>query len=288
MVFRKKPEEEDQYKGRDQSITARRVYIRAADLSAFGHTRGCPRCEHELVYGPNRCGKPHSDTCRSRIMGELAKTEAGRLRIGAATDRLDKTVADMGERLMGQGEMRATAEVPHQAQEAPQAFVPMQENSENPVQRDIEPAEDMEATGGYDRVAMGDLDLEDGGDLRDDSAPMGDDMDGGMEISAVRASDENITQIGSVGSKLSSTDETAVPSHFKHQDRPEQRDGSKPSATEPEEISEDHELRDLLKLWTKDAQVEAKRHCQEILQLVKSLGGDGPDTKGNAGRASRQ
>ena len=47
----------------------------------------------------------------------------------------------------------------------------------------------------YSRIRSGSnhggWDLEDGGDFRDDGAPMGDDMDGGMEIPAVRTSDEN-------------------------------------------------------------------------------------------------
>ena len=46
---------------------ARNIYIRAPDLEAFGHTRGFPRCEHEIRYGPHRLGKPHSDVCRARI-----------------------------------------------------------------------------------------------------------------------------------------------------------------------------------------------------------------------------
>ena len=192
--------------------------------------------------------------------GELAKTAAGRLRISAASDRLDKTLADMGERLMGQGEMSAEAEVPHQPQEAPQAFVPMPEHLEP------EPVRDVDVTGGdiADRVESRDLDIADGGEAIGD-------MENGMEISAVQNS---YSGNGSVSGKLAHTDDDSYPSRCKDQDGYEPRDESKPSVAEQDQIVEDHELRDLLKALTKETQEEAKTQCRDILQLVKSLGGD--------------
>ena len=79
-----------------KATLARQTYIRACDLEEFGLTRGCPRCDHELTYGPNRTSKPHSQACRARIMAEMTKTEAGRIRIAAAADRLDRTAAELG------------------------------------------------------------------------------------------------------------------------------------------------------------------------------------------------
>ena len=102
VVFRQEGQQERPAK--PQIVVARRVYIRAPDLEAFGHTKGCPRCEHELRYGANRSGRPHSDICRTRIMGELAKTAQGRLRLRKATTRLDETTAELGERMLAQGE----------------------------------------------------------------------------------------------------------------------------------------------------------------------------------------
>ncbi len=42
-------------------------------------------------------GKPHSQRCRETIGGELAKTDAVKRRISAASDRLDRTVAELGQ-----------------------------------------------------------------------------------------------------------------------------------------------------------------------------------------------
>ena len=64
------------------------------DFEDFGYTSGCPRCDHELKWGPGRTSRPHSERCRSRIMAELAKTDVGRLRLGLAADRMDRSMWD--------------------------------------------------------------------------------------------------------------------------------------------------------------------------------------------------
>ena len=77
-----------------EPIVARRVYMSKKDFEMFGYTSGCPRCDHELKWGPGRTSRPHSERCRTRIMAELAKTESGRLRLGLASDRMDRSVWD--------------------------------------------------------------------------------------------------------------------------------------------------------------------------------------------------
>ena len=42
--------------------------------------------------------RPHSNICRTRITAELAKTQAGRTRISAASERLVKCVEELGQR----------------------------------------------------------------------------------------------------------------------------------------------------------------------------------------------
>ena len=54
---------------KDKVTIARQVYIKASDLVEFGLTRGCPKCDHEISYGAGRASQPHSQTCRTRIMG---------------------------------------------------------------------------------------------------------------------------------------------------------------------------------------------------------------------------
>ena len=79
---------------------ARRVYIRPQDITDFGHTVGCPKCDYHLRHNVWNHNKPHSEACRSRIMEELQKTDVGKLRIARAVARsgaLDEAVAREGE-----------------------------------------------------------------------------------------------------------------------------------------------------------------------------------------------
>ena len=52
-------------------------------------------------------------------MGELMKTAAGRARIDAATERLDKIVTALGERQLAQGEKLEEPEVVVQQSQPP-------------------------------------------------------------------------------------------------------------------------------------------------------------------------
>ena len=104
---------------------ARQVYIKPKDLEEHGLTRGCPRCDHQLRYGPGRTGKPHSQVCRARIMAELAKTTAGRLRISAATDRMDRTVGELGQQFRHDVPQGDNCGVEHRQPEAPPQFIPI-------------------------------------------------------------------------------------------------------------------------------------------------------------------
>ena len=90
-----KVSEKDDFK--EKSAIARQVYIKPSDIAEFGHTRGCPKCHHELSYGLGRTSRPQSQRCRARIMGELAKSAAGQRRIAAAAERFDRTVVEMGQ-----------------------------------------------------------------------------------------------------------------------------------------------------------------------------------------------
>ena len=70
-------------------------------------------------------------------MGELAKTEAGRARISAATERLDRTVGELGERFrqdIPQGESSASVPAPvehHPPEDRPHQFIPIPASLQN-------------------------------------------------------------------------------------------------------------------------------------------------------------
>ncbi len=102
----------------EKVIISKQPYIRASDLEEHGMTRGCPKCDHFVKY-QTWGSRPHSNICRTRITAELAKTQAGRIRISAASDRLDKTVEELGQRFrtdVPQGE-KSDVMVQHQPEQ---------------------------------------------------------------------------------------------------------------------------------------------------------------------------
>ena len=79
--------EGEQKQGEIKHAVARQIYLKRADIDAYGQTEGCQRCEADLRYGYGRSTKPHSNACRTRMTENLAKTEAGRQRLSAADGR---------------------------------------------------------------------------------------------------------------------------------------------------------------------------------------------------------
>ena len=110
VIFRD-PKVSDKDDFKEKTAIARQVYIKPSGFPEFGHTRGCPKCEHELSYGPGRTSRPHSQRCRARIMGELAMSAAGPRRIAAAAERLDRTVVEMGQQHRSDISQGANADV---------------------------------------------------------------------------------------------------------------------------------------------------------------------------------
>ena len=108
---------------------SRQVYLHNYDFDAFGTTRGCPNCDwFRRTQSWQGQGRPHSNACRARIMGELAKSAAGRTRLGAAVERLDRTVGDLGQQFRSdvpQGE-NAVME-PDRSEQMPPSFLPIPE-----------------------------------------------------------------------------------------------------------------------------------------------------------------
>ena len=80
----------------------RKLYIKKADIDAYGFTSGCPKCDMHMRYGHGRTTKGHSEQCRQIIATKLAETPAGRERIRAAEGRMDEAVA---EAVPAQGEI---------------------------------------------------------------------------------------------------------------------------------------------------------------------------------------
>ena len=70
------------------------LYVRQADLEAFGYTPDCPRCKHIIDFGPGCTWVHHTDACRRRIKEALAGTEEGRRRLEAYERRTDRNIAE--------------------------------------------------------------------------------------------------------------------------------------------------------------------------------------------------
>ena len=88
----------------------RRLHIKAKDLDNFGFTDGCARCEHAKRYGHGETSKPHSETCRRRIMDRLMEIEEGQERLGRAGLRLDQYAAEEIQKQDRQGAAPAEGE----------------------------------------------------------------------------------------------------------------------------------------------------------------------------------
>ena len=95
VVFKEKANVE-QSEFVDKLQLARQVYLKAAGFEEFGLTCGCPKCEHFRRHDAWGM-RPHSNICRERIVAELSKTAVGRLRVGNAAERLDRTVEALGQ-----------------------------------------------------------------------------------------------------------------------------------------------------------------------------------------------
>ena len=71
--FKEKKEDEDNLTRDNKIALSRAVYVKPEDLTKFGLTTGCPKCDHQIAYGPGRTSKPQSTECRARIMGSIKK-----------------------------------------------------------------------------------------------------------------------------------------------------------------------------------------------------------------------
>ena len=119
VIFKDRPDKTKDENFDERVSVARQVYFKTEDLEEHGLTRGCPRCNHQLRYGPERTGKLHSQLCRARIMAELAETTAGRLRVSASTHRMDRIVAKLGQQVRHDVPQGENGRVEHRQPEAP-------------------------------------------------------------------------------------------------------------------------------------------------------------------------
>ena len=73
---------------------ARQFYIRESDLTKFGFTDGCPKCQYALRYGhSNAASRSHSQACRERIKAKLLESPEGQMRIGKMVERMERYFA---------------------------------------------------------------------------------------------------------------------------------------------------------------------------------------------------
>ena len=73
VIFTDKPPGEPIPARPDVPELGRRLYIKPADIEAFGWTRGCPRREHERTHVAGCTSKPHCELRLRRLASELMK-----------------------------------------------------------------------------------------------------------------------------------------------------------------------------------------------------------------------
>ena len=74
---------------------AREVYLKVSDIDLYGSTVGCPRCEHDGIWGPGCTVNLHSKICKVSLVEELKKTPEGRARLDAANVRLARASCEL-------------------------------------------------------------------------------------------------------------------------------------------------------------------------------------------------
>ena len=62
------------------------MFVRKADVHAFGRTPGCPGCRDVLLDRARQ--QPHNRECRERMERMLSETDTGKKRVQAASDRI--------------------------------------------------------------------------------------------------------------------------------------------------------------------------------------------------------
>ena len=72
---------------------ARVMRLMPKDFKDFGMTMGCPKCDELRGFGTSPSAK-HSQQCRDRIAGELAKTAHGQDRLALQSWRMDVVVRE--------------------------------------------------------------------------------------------------------------------------------------------------------------------------------------------------
>ena len=166
--------EDDQPQRPDAPNIPRRVYFKKGDFEgpgSHGFTVGCPRCDHARRYGHGQTSKPLNETCRIRIMTELAKTDEGRARIERMGLRADEFLAKRVEEAAtgheAQGEMRAAMQPggPHDPDNPP-PFEPFEQPQQTEglggnLRQERAPAEfELPNTANPQRIADEDLPIE--------------------------------------------------------------------------------------------------------------------------------
>ena len=100
----------------------RRLRINQSDLTAHGYTEDCQQCRHMQRYGQARAGGQHSNACRERILKAIGSSEAGRARLAAHEERVDRAIAERIEH----DDKHPAPQAP--GAPAPTAFQPAPEN----------------------------------------------------------------------------------------------------------------------------------------------------------------
>ena len=253
VVFQQRDGGDDPDIPPDRESMTKKLYLRPSDFvgpDSFGLTRGCRKCDYFLKRGTWSTA-PHSDECRSRVEIELSKTTDGKRRLALVKDRHDRAAHDLGNadgRQDLQGEMNrdaADGDLARHADEHPPAnfdFIPIPEDESRRLLNEISPDAPVQvhrgpAHGGHDQVHSGGH------------------VDEGFEPDSLYADR---------GPMVESDHETPM-------DLPRERE----AAMDIDVVEHSDDLRELFAVLQRDEKMAIQEADDEILAVIKSLGGSG-------------
>ena len=185
-------------------------------------------------------------------MGELAKTAAGQARIAAASERLDKTVADLGQRHrtdVSQGEM---GEMGHDLRETPPSFEPTVEPASDFVRIEPQVDDEVPAPSDYDLNRAERIQADPGMDIDYFTSKLTTSPPWRAPVLTRRAEP-----------KLVSPHKNATRDHSTAKSR---------VGIDAEDTETD--LRELMAVMTRDAKESIREEDAEIIATIRALGGN--------------
>ena len=253
--FRDDPNAKDHEKAR---VRIQRVWIYERDYKMFGITDDCKKCLHNQRLGYNKSKMIHSEKCRKRMEEALATTEEGRRRLEEAEERANQRLAKEVEESDVRPERGIEVSGPDGGWEDDLFGNPLTQPSDNATPGMGLPAVDLSTQGGARRQAA--------------EKPQG---PRGLNEASTRYSGTAVERtsiddwIEGEDMDLENGDQVPQTPHLDDDYEPTTPRGS------DSDVEMDMGMIELLKTCSGSEEIrkEAQSHSDEIMKIVRDLGG---------------